>query len=87
MLIMNLKTMFFRYSMFALSRDLQNIQKDIYDKDDDTAEVEEEDNYDDEDDDGDDEDDDDEDDDDEDDDGGGDEDSYRDLKQGRRRRQ
>ena len=40
MLIMNLKTMFFRYSMFALSRDLQNIQKDIYDKDDDTAEVE-----------------------------------------------
>ena len=84
MLIMNLKTMFFRYSMFALSRDLQNIQKDIYDKDDDTAEVEEEDNYDDEDDDGDDEDDDDGDD--EDDDGGGDEDSYRDLKQGRRRR-
>lgn len=41
MLIMNLNTMFFRYSMFALSRDLQNIQKDIYDKDDDTAEVEE----------------------------------------------
>lgn len=41
MLIMNLKTMFFRYSMFALSRDLQNIQKYIYDKDDDTAEVEE----------------------------------------------
>ena len=73
MLIMNLKTMFFRYSMFALSRDLQNIQKDIYDKDDDTAEVEEEDNDDDE-------------DDDEDEDGG-DEDICRDLKQGRRRRQ
>ena len=66
MLNMNLKTMFLRYSMFALSRDLQNIQKDIYDKDDDTAEVEEEDNDDDE-------DDDDDDDDDEDDDGGGDE--------------
>ena len=78
MLIMNLKTMFFRYSMFALSRDLQNIQKDKYDKDDDTAEVEEGhiDNDDDEDD----------DDYDEDDDGGGDEDNYRDLKQGRRRR-
>ena len=60
--------------MFALSRDLQNIQKDIYDKDVDTAEVEEGDN------------DDDEDDDDEDDDGG-DEDNYRDLKQGRRQRQ
>ena len=73
MLIMNLKTMFFRYSMFALSRDLQNIQKDIYDKDDDTAEVEEGHNDDDE-------------DDDEDDDGG-DEDVCRDLKQGRRRRQ
>ena len=66
MLIMNLKTMFFRYSMFALSRDLQNIQKYIYDKDDDTAEVEEEDNDDDE--------------DDDDDDGGGDEDNYRGLK-------
>ena len=73
MLIMNLKTMFFRYSMFALSRDLQNIQKDKYDKDDDTAEVEEGHNDDDE-------------DDDEDDDGG-DEDICRDLKQGRRRRQ
>ena len=73
MLIMNLKTMFFRYSMFALSRDLQNIQKDIYDKDDDTDEVEEGHNDDDE-------------DDDEDDDGG-DEDICRDLKQGRRRRQ
>lgn len=70
MLIMNLKTMFFRYSMFALSRDLQNIQKDIYGKDDDTAEVEEGHNDDDE-------------DDDEDDDGG-DEDICRDLKQGRR---
>ena len=70
---MNLKTMFFRYSMFALSRDLQNIQKDIYDKDDDTDEVEEGHNDDDE-------------DDDEDDDGG-DEDICRDLKQGRRRRQ
>lgn len=70
MLIMNLKTMFFRYSMFALSRDLQNIQKDTYDKDDDTAEVEEGHNDDDE-------------DDDEDDDGG-DEDICRDLKQGRR---
>ena len=70
---MNLKTMFFRYSMFALSRDLQNIQKDKYDKDDDTAEVEEGHNDDDE-------------DDDEDDDGG-DEDICRDLKQGRRRRQ
>ena len=80
MLIMNLKTMFFRYSMFALSRDLQNRQKYIYDKDDDTAEVEEEDNDDDE-------DGDDDDDDDDDDDGGGDEDICRDLKQGRRRRQ
>ena len=55
--------------MFALSRDLQNIQKDIYDKDDDTAEVEEGHNDDDEDD---------------DDDDGGDEDICRDLKQGRR---